>query len=69
MITIYLLELDLTANNIAIVSGLPELIVPEKHRPGHKQLYIRAGLDGGRNWALWVFRGDQSLQFLRILKR
>lgn len=60
MFTIYLLELDLTANKIAVVSGLPELIVPEKHSHGHKQLCIRAGLDGGRNWAPWVFRGDQE---------
>lgn len=66
MFTIYLLELDLTANKIAIVSGLPELIVPEKQRHGHKQLYIRAGLDGGRNWALGVQRGSRvfnSLEF------
>lgn len=60
MFTIYLLELDLTANKIAVVSGLPELIVPEIHRHGQKHLYIRAGLDGGRSWTPWVFRGDQE---------
>lgn len=52
MFILYLLELDFIANKIAIVSGLRELIVHQRHKCVNKQLYNTAELYWRKNRAL-----------------
>lgn len=52
MFIVLLLVLDLTVNKVAVVSGLTELIVPERHRNVDRQLYNTAELYWRKNRAL-----------------
>lgn len=58
MLVLYLLELDLTANNMAIVTELRELVVPKRYRHVNRKLYNTAELYCRKNRVLWLFRRD-----------
>lgn len=71
MFIMYLPELNVTANEIVIVTSLRELIVPERHTHVSRQLHSAADLlhIGGRTGFYRCSEEIKIFKFLRMLKR